>query len=96
MHNDHRYMARAGDAWVIRCRICPRSRNTRRFPTRKQCHDWWREHEANGTHAALVQRVADARDQQREGRLASGELLLREIFGDYQPHDPGRLTSKPW
>lgn len=75
MHNGPRQMLQVGEGhWIIRCRLCWAPRKMH-FATARECHDWWRTHEASGRHGAAMQREPDRRRRKREE-----DALLRLIF----------------
>ena len=89
MHNGFRQMLQVGDDhWVIRCRICAQPRKMH-FTTARECHDWWRSHEATGRHLAGVAREPERKASRSE--KAKMAAMMREIFGTL-PH--GRLNTE--
>jgi hypothetical protein len=64
--------------WVVACRFCPKrghrfgNPSRRTFSSARECHEWWREHEATDWH----RRHLDSRHA-HDAEAA----LLNQIFG---------------
>lgn len=63
MAHRERYMERvAPDRWVVKCNLCPKRGDPEEgygpgkvhFPTARQCHDWWRDHQRTEGHQRLT------------------------------------------
>lgn len=71
MAHGHRFMQQVGPHhWVVRCRVCPKRFGKAEFETARDCHDWWRSHEASEFHAKSVDAIPAKRE--RALRLAEG------------------------
>lgn len=63
MAHGHRYMQQVSpDLWVVKCRICRKSRAT--FTNAAECHTWWRHH------AETVRHSVQASPKGRSWRVA--------------------------